>query len=1157
VSVRRFELFSNEAGPLSITFPPNIVVPSTMSGLGVANSIITITGTNFPLAAEPGGSAIATYVDRSETIGSSVCSVRDTSANVAFTFSSRVQLTIRAATNLVSDSNCAISVTVSRFDLSDNAVVSFIYFMPWIFDVPAAPQAIGIAESISMAFDVVIADVPAATTSGVLSFRAIDDSTRSTNLTSVGSTTCSVSRSAVAGYTRLSSWSCASYSFSSVAVNYDRSVQVRFNGTGVFTDFFHFSFLPGNPLPNLGQNFQVGENNQFVSVAGASGFPASANEVGLSLSFQLLTPVGVSGLTCPTGTFFLNSLAVPVPGRVITGTFPTTSASWDSCDARLSISRYDGRAQYAGRVGTFLVPPSITTSVAPVTPVRSAQFWRIGPINIFGTALPRSYQDPATITVIALPASCFSVINPICASPTVVQNGTLMSCQVVTSVVTSQSDLTVLDGCTISVRISKTSTIVNNDFIAVSQVVLPPVVSLNDSVFSPPVSGILYSFNVSGQYLAADADAQRSYWSFAASGPSALNCSRNAASLSCFAESRDANRKWNQCTLQLPGSLVGCSINATLTKLGNSSDSFPLGVVSSFSGSSGPVAPPRPFYLYVEGAVNPSLTILDSIAAGVRQLLSLPEQALFLNVTSNNRRAVAAIYMLNGTLSGAAGAAAFDALASTALQAQVLSSVSTSSLGVYTGVAFSFSVLPPAPVAPPTFLSAPSGNPQTAAPQVVSSPAPVSSGGSVGGGGSTASNTEGGSSLVGAIVGAIIAVAAIVAIVVVLLKFRNRIFAKKTDEDGSSYASISVGSVGNPKQSDGSGATNSGRQRSLTATTTSDNSSVAAKGSARDAYEAFEDDTLASGDELTSKLTHMLTTEFDSKWYIPFRDIKFIKLLGRGAYGQVHKARWNGVIVAVKQTLALQIDADAIAEFKREAKLLLNLQPHPSVVQVFGVSIRNGSLFLVMEYAQLGSLESLWTRPEPPKLSLGRKIRILASVARGLHHLHGAGIVHRDIAARNILIAKGWMPKITDFGMSRTLANAAEQGHTASMIGPIKSMSPESLKDRIYSSKTDIYSFGILIYEVFAEKEPFAHLDLIGAATAIREHHKTPHLPRETPEAIRELAKDCWKLQPNERPDMREVAERLAQFSEELDDDDASESEDLTETYTAGKYTDS
>jgi serine/threonine protein kinase len=106
-------------------------------------------------------------------------------------------------------------------------------------------------------------------------------------------------------------------------------------------------------------------------------------------------------------------------------------------------------------------------------------------------------------------------------------------------------------------------------------------------------------------------------------------------------------------------------------------------------------------------------------------------------------------------------------------------------------------------------------------------------------------------------------------------------------------------------------------------------------------------------------------------------------------------------------------------------------------------------------------------------------------IASGMYHLHQHNIVHRDLAARNILIGSDCHLKISDFGMSRILMQSQE-GKTNANIGPVCWMAPEAIAYKNYSKSSDVWSFGIVVYEIVSQKEPHSDRDIIHAAVAIR-----------------------------------------------------------------------
>lgn len=202
-------------------------------------------------------------------------------------------------------------------------------------------------------------------------------------------------------------------------------------------------------------------------------------------------------------------------------------------------------------------------------------------------------------------------------------------------------------------------------------------------------------------------------------------------------------------------------------------------------------------------------------------------------------------------------------------------------------------------------------------------------------------------------------------------------------------------------------------------------------------------------------------------------------------------------------------------EFLQEARFQLDIPPHPNIVQLLGVSIDGPQPLVVLEYCNEGSLDRLFDSDEQVSRSL--QFKLAAAIARGLHHLHENNIVHRDLAARNVLIHNA-EPKISDFGMSRKLKEASQVGKTASNIGPIRWMAPESLSDQSYSTKSDVWTFGIVLYEITARQEPHITESLLTVGTKIRDEGFTPLVPEDCPTLLQEIMQMCWRKNPTERP---------------------------------------
>lgn len=182
--------------------------------------------------------------------------------------------------------------------------------------------------------------------------------------------------------------------------------------------------------------------------------------------------------------------------------------------------------------------------------------------------------------------------------------------------------------------------------------------------------------------------------------------------------------------------------------------------------------------------------------------------------------------------------------------------------------------------------------------------------------------------------------------------------------------------------------------------------------------------------------------------YTPFAEIKFGKMLGSGANGQVFLGRWKSTDVALKVSMS-----QANEGFIQEVNLMLGLRPHPNVVRIFGFSIHpeTQNVILILEFCDGGSLDNILF-DDPNDIPITKKLAWIQGIARGVLHLQSNNIVHRDLAARNVLLHRG-EAKITDFGMSRVV-DEGKKGTTTSDIGPIRWMAPESIAAKEYSTKS-------------------------------------------------------------------------------------------------------
>lgn len=254
-------------------------------------------------------------------------------------------------------------------------------------------------------------------------------------------------------------------------------------------------------------------------------------------------------------------------------------------------------------------------------------------------------------------------------------------------------------------------------------------------------------------------------------------------------------------------------------------------------------------------------------------------------------------------------------------------------------------------------------------------------------------------------------------------------------------------------------------------------------------------------------------------------DIQLEGEVGRGAYGVVFEGRVRSERVAIKQ---LDVKGgpenpeyhSQLKEFQDEAEFMIKLPYHPNVVKLVGVT-PPPNFWIVTEFLSKGSLYSLLHSNDACDNRL--KLHIVRGTALGMGHLHKHNIIHRDLAARNILLSDSFDAKISDFGLSR-FADPDAENKTKSDIGPIKWMAPEAIKNKVYSPKSDVWSMGVLTWEVATRSNPYPDMDLITVATSVCYKGLTPSTPPNAPPEIKQILSMCFKRNPAERATMNELA---------------------------------
>lgn len=251
--------------------------------------------------------------------------------------------------------------------------------------------------------------------------------------------------------------------------------------------------------------------------------------------------------------------------------------------------------------------------------------------------------------------------------------------------------------------------------------------------------------------------------------------------------------------------------------------------------------------------------------------------------------------------------------------------------------------------------------------------------------------------------------------------------------------------------------------------------------------------------------------------------------IAKGGMGVIYKAldRTLNRIVAIKQVHAhLSGDASFVERFLREARAMARLQ-HDNIVTIYAVEENQGTQLLVMEYFQGRNLRVL-TRNQP-RLPLRDVVSITHQLASALAFAHAHGIIHRDIKPANVMVDTRGKTKLTDFGIAAALDEAAITS-TGQVIGTPEYMSPEQARGTTLDGRSDLYSVGIMLYEMLTGKTPHAEgskTSILGKL-AFDQQELTLPFPSDIPSLLQGVVRDLLRRQPDERlPDADTLASQL------------------------------
>lgn len=262
---------------------------------------------------------------------------------------------------------------------------------------------------------------------------------------------------------------------------------------------------------------------------------------------------------------------------------------------------------------------------------------------------------------------------------------------------------------------------------------------------------------------------------------------------------------------------------------------------------------------------------------------------------------------------------------------------------------------------------------------------------------------------------------------------------------------------------------------------------------------------------------------FKANYEINYSDLQFDRKLSEGGYGIVYRGRWKHTTVAIKEIKREIIEQDKLEEFKNECAVMEVIR-HPNVVLFLGACTKQPNLCIILEFCSRGSLWSL-LHDLSIKMNWEYRKKFALDIAKGVYYLHTnkQPILHRDLKSLNVLLDQALNCKLADFGWTRVLGKVM-----TSKIGTYQWMAPEVIHGFKYTEKADVFSFGVILWELATRKPPYYGIDgQVVSQRVVKEGLRPKISEKEAPGPFLDLMKRCWHEDPDKRPSFGEIIKEL------------------------------
>ncbi|NXA98693.1 FRK kinase, partial [Melanocharis versteri] len=278
--------------------------------------------------------------------------------------------------------------------------------------------------------------------------------------------------------------------------------------------------------------------------------------------------------------------------------------------------------------------------------------------------------------------------------------------------------------------------------------------------------------------------------------------------------------------------------------------------------------------------------------------------------------------------------------------------------------------------------------------------------------------------------------------------------------------------------------------------------------------------------KIQTPATFDLSYKTVDQWEIDRRSLKLVKKLGSGQFGEVWEGLWNNTTpVAIKTLKPGSMDPK---DFLGEAQRMKNLR-HPKLIQLYAVCTLEDPMYIITELMRNGSLLEYLKKDGGSQISLAHQVDMAAQVASGMAYLESKNYIHRDLAARNVLVGDHNVYKVADFGLARVFK--VEDGNIyearAATKLPVKWTAPEAIHYNTFSIKSDVWSFGILLFEIITYGEmPYLGIPGYQVIQMLDSGYRLPQ-PKTCPAPLYKMMEQCWSAEPEDRPSFSVLSTQL------------------------------